>query len=1244
MSLGVLVLPTETEFPGTSRFQVIRRLGSGAMGVVYHAVDRERRVPVALKTVRTLNADAILRFKQEFRALQDIHHANLIHLGELFEEEGQWFFTMELVEGMDFLSYVRADPEPKIAGAPTSDSASDGAGPTASESTFDETRLREAFLQLAVGVGALHAAGKIHRDIKPSNIRVTPEGRVVLLDFGLVTDTEESSLISELRVVGTTAYMAPEQAAALPLTPAADWYSIGVVMYQALTGRLPFTGTARELLVAKQRPDPPSPRAWLPSLPPDLDELCRGLLSPEAHARLAGPAVVHALGGQEPLARTTTSSISDSSLFVGRTAELAQLKAAWAETRRGRARALVVTGESGVGKSALLTHFAESISPETPRPLVLRGRCFERETVPYKAFDSVIDALTRHLRRIDAVDAALIVGNEAALAARVFPVLCRVPAVRQAMLPADLPNAQELRDRAFLALRRLFQRLAERFPLVVCIDDFQWADADSLTLCGALLSGPDAPTFLALFTVRMGTEARPAPLERELAKALGDVTTLPLSGLPPEDAQALARAMCQRSGSALHLDEAALAKEAGGHPLFLADLVKYAVIVGGATTGVVRLSEALMGRIERLDPPSSRLLEVLAVAGEPLPFSVVEMAACLTGAEATSAAAVLRVGMLARTFGARASDAIDTYHDRVRETVMAHLSADLRATLHGRIADALEAAEPTAEDLNLLVRHLVGAGANAKAAVLAERAAILAVSALAFDRAAELYSTALTLGAHPPADRRRLLVGQGHALLNAGRCAEAARVFLGATEGASAAENLEYRRLAGEQLLMGGDIEGGLREMRAVLREVGLAIPSSPRKALLSLLWHRARLRIRGLAWVERDPSQISGEDLQRLEIHKSMALGLAVADTVHGAEFQARSLLLALKTGERIHVARSLGLEASYRAAEGISQQAACDRLLAEVARMAKETDNPLVSTWLLGARGAVAYLMGDFSHAADYLGEAVQRFRQLATATTWEVKSSLFLKLVALLHLGRHRDLGRGFDEALADAARRGDRWLHTTVTRELNGVWLARDLPDRARRELDEATWSAPETGFLHVQAWYELHARGELELYVGRGATARTTLAAPLRAVSRSLLTRIQLIRAYARWLVARLALAEAEVATDPRPALRDAARMAGRMEHEGVPCIRAWASLIRAGIAAREGNPARAVTVLRQAITLCRQADLSLCAAVAERRLGELLLGDEGKALVLGANDWMIGETIRNPLRMSVVLAPGFPSA
>src|SRR5262245_48319 len=228
------------------------------MGVVYEVHDRDHNATVALKLLSRVDPSSLLRFKHEFRTLTDIVHPNLISLYELFAEGDRWFYTMELVEDLGFLKYVRppleAEPENDfeptmtVSGEVTADAGPGGdAAPGDVRSTLDVARLHAVLPPFVDGMRALHAAGQLHRDIKPSNILVNASGRVALADFGLVTNLVGEGVDRTIQgssnfIFGTPAYMSPEQANGEELTAASDWYSFGTVLYRLLTGYAPYAG------------------------------------------------------------------------------------------------------------------------------------------------------------------------------------------------------------------------------------------------------------------------------------------------------------------------------------------------------------------------------------------------------------------------------------------------------------------------------------------------------------------------------------------------------------------------------------------------------------------------------------------------------------------------------------------------------------------------------------------------------------------------------------------------------------------------------------------------------------------------------------------------------------------------------------------------------------------------------------------------------------------------------------------
>lgn len=207
-------------FTGSERYQVVRLLGEGGFGAVYEVFDRERDERVALKTLQRLGADALYRFKKEFRLLADVSNPYLVTLHELFAEGDLWYFTMELIRGRELLSYVFDEAlahEPTIAVDGLELARSNSAASGARKALADEKKLRWVLGELAKAVASLHALGVLHRDLKPGNVLVSDTGQVKLLDFGLAKEAGvDASNTNE--IVGTVAYMAPEQARGLALT------------------------------------------------------------------------------------------------------------------------------------------------------------------------------------------------------------------------------------------------------------------------------------------------------------------------------------------------------------------------------------------------------------------------------------------------------------------------------------------------------------------------------------------------------------------------------------------------------------------------------------------------------------------------------------------------------------------------------------------------------------------------------------------------------------------------------------------------------------------------------------------------------------------------------------------------------------------------------------------------------------------------------------------------------------------
>jgi serine/threonine protein kinase/tetratricopeptide (TPR) repeat protein len=1242
------------QFVGNDRFEIRRRLGSGGMGVVYHVFDRERGAELALKTVERLTPRAIYDLKREFRSLADIRHPNLVALQELVFTGGQWFFTMELVQGVDFLTYVWDGFDRTVANADTAPLFGDRPSeprhdpdkpwsPVWSEERLK--RLRSVLRQLAEGLAALHGAGKLHRDIKPSNVLVTPEERVVLLDFGLVAEHGwgVDKISMESMLVGTAEYMSPDQATTVALTPATDWYGVGVMLYEALTGRLPFEGSVVEILRLKQLYDPAPPRTLCAGIPEDLDGLCVDLLRRRPERRPAAEEVLRRLGGPGArAARTTHPPVS----FVGRQAELNALREAFEVMRQGKACTVHITGGSGIGKTHLVQRFLGEVV-EGEQAVVLTGRCYERESVPYKTLDAFVDALSRYLAQLPSEDLLPLLPRDVLALARVFPVLLRVEPV--ALYPRrrlEQRNPQEVRRNASKAFRELLGRLAFRKNVVMHLDDLQWGDVDSAALLSDVLTGPEPPPVLLLASYRSEDVQRSPFLQALRSAPTGQVHVklLELEPLSEAETKELAKALALNDPSILSAVDA-LVEESAGNLYFLRELV-HDFIAGGPLTkllpGKVTLEEVIRRRVARIDEQGRALLEVIAVARGPISQRVALKAAGQSE-KATSLLHDLRVHHLVHTRGTRGQDDVDCYHDRIRGTVVAGLTPERLQDCHLRLALALSAADEG--DPETLAHHFHGAGELEKAAECAEEAAEEAAQALAFDRAARLYRFALELPQRDEEEARKLWIQLADGLANVGRGAEAAEAYFKAAEGASAAENLDLRRRGAEQLLWSGRLDDGLKALREVLETAGLPYPATPRRAIASLLWNRFRLRLRRKKQHFRDASQVPLEELIRIDLCMSLATGVGFVDPVRGAALQAKHQVLALRSGEPFRVALALSTEAIYVAMRGWRSKRTTEAVLARAKELAEQVRLPEVEGTALVGATISSYLLGQWEECLEAAGKAEELLRYAKGGATWQLNEVQLFALWARFYLGSVRRLVQVAPVMLNDAKECGNLHLAASLLTGTAAVWwLVDDNPDGAVAGVEEAKERWSYRGYpLHN--YDHLYSLGQVELYRGEGAAALARLKEAWGGMKESYIFALQMVRIEAMHLRGRCALQAAAAARDPGEARRlldEARACAKRIERERTPWATPLARLLQAGLAHRaEGPSERVVELLGEAESGFVLAQMRLYAMAARHRRGEIVRGNEGRSLVAIAREFMEDQRVKNPERMTEMLAPGF---
>lgn len=1081
------------QFQGTERFAVLGQLGAGSMCVVYKVQDRKHGDVVALKTLRHLDSNSLYRLKQEFRALSHFDHPNLVSFSELVYSENGWFVTMELVEGTDFLTFCRGERDPTehpgdsttwstyqpVPGfTPEEDDVATDRGDRSKRPLPDMIRLRSCMQQLAEGVQTLHQAGRVHRDLKPSNVLVTEAGRVVILDFGLVAEIDQDYTEGTLHqnIAGSAAYMSPEQSVGKPLAESSDWYSVGVMLYEALTGVWPYQGHLYQILTLKQEEDPPPPSHYVEGVPPELEELCMGLLHRDPEKRPTGPEVLQVFRASRPI-QERKKAIRPRFRF--RNPQLHEMLQAFQSAKLGHATTLLLRGPTGSGKTTLAREFVKGVKRRDD-VVILKARCFEWETVPYKALDGLMDNLSRVLRRLDHRDVAKLVNPGLPYLGHLFPVLDRVDAFGLTE-PADLRrlDAATIRQRGFEGLFLLLQAMARLTPLILFFDDVQWGDPDSAVVLAEIMKYSGDLPILVLFAYR--TDAQGTFLARYVGpveKAGLPLRTLDVEPLSLDQSCVLASEMLQTRQDDPRVVR--VARESGGIPSYIQELVQQLEFqdsrAAAADGGV--LNEVTVTAINALPDNARRLLFVLALCEHPLPDEVGLYVAELSG-DAFEAVSTLRAHHLVNVTGAKGGDTLEIASEQIREYVVDRIPEDWKLTIHARVAQSMEARGGMPPEQ--LVAHYVGAHQREKAGLVAWLSADEALKRGRVHQSIWLLRRAREYGSWTNRERRTILSRLADALARVGAGKESAAIYQEAARDGAEGRSKELLHRAAEELIACGEVEQGSTLLDQLLVESGVRVGSGRGWFGGGLRrMRRMRLKWRGMDFTDKAETSVAVEELLKVDLLWTRAMTMHLIDTTKAAEAQVAHLETALEVGEPERALRALAAEVRFQAWTGEDEwRERFDHVL----NQAKTRGSRQALARATGSAAVASLEIGAWRQSAQYATSAEQMFSHNAVGAAWE---RFQCRLVAGRALAANGDLG-GAREVVTPLVRdleRVDNPLFLALTHGGVGFWLdmAADRPEHSLDQLSRtASTIATKVGipFFHV-----LVAWTHLELYRGR----------------------------------------------------------------------------------------------------------------------------------------------------------------
>ncbi|MEZ4552299.1 MAG: protein kinase [Dehalococcoidia bacterium] len=981
---------TPEAFAG-GRYRVARFLGEGGKKRVFLAHDTLLDRDVAFSLIKTdglddVGRERIVREAQAMGRLTHPHIVSIFDIGEHTNADGsrQPYLVQELMAGGD----VEGLLEDAGGGLPLA-------------------RALRIAIEVCRGLEFAHGQGVVHRDLKPGNVWLAADGTAKLGDLGLAVQMGRTRLTQHGMMVGTFGYMPPEQALGAEITPGADLYSLGAMLYELVTGRPPFQGDTPTAVISQHLNATPVAPSWYSDhCPPDLEALILRLLAKRPEERPASAAEVRAaLEAVDPEGRSRSHSDSQANplerlargVFVGRERELEQLQGALDAAFQRRGSITMLVGEPGIGKTRTVQEL--ETYARMRGATVLWGRAHETAGAP--AFWPWVQIGNQYSTEHDL--AAL----GPSLPPTVAPELTRLfPWLRDQGGVADPPPAEPAvaEFRLYEAFTRFLAVAAERAPLVVVLDDLHWADKPTLLLLRHLARELGRTRILVVGTYRDTELARTHPLSEALAELNreGGFQRIVLRGLERSEVASYVRQQAGGDVATEIVDR--VFEETEGNPFFLAEVVNLMAQEGTLTAGSVSdiaipdgVREALGRRLDRISEETNALLQVAAVVGREFTYDTLSLLGERTDDELLR---MIEEGLAARVIEELPQPGRYRFtHALMQETLLDELTTTRRVRLHGQVGEALERRwGPLAEEraprlaLHFLESSTLTSAHAEKAYRYATLAAEQAEARQAWSEAARWWGQAVSLieSEAPPAD-----ADLAQALYRWGRAQELSADYREAWRNLNRALDLFRERRDGvgfARAVLALPVVAPYPRLKAIREEalelLGDAEPEL--EALLLELMMFSKVGFGELPWEPASASLLRDEPIYRrlqtinLSTRPELAARVQVLGTMLEwmAEPSSRT-----NAGIRLESAlRVLVASGSRRAATTARQIAAGQAFMGDIARFVHLNEEAIALAERLGDRfnanmgrtdlAAVANSRGDSAEVARLLDETVGTF----------------------------------------------------------------------------------------------------------------------------------------------------------------------------------------------------------------------------------------------------------------------------